>query len=316
MKPRAGAFAILERRLLSRVAQLAPIPVPRALGLSGGRDSVVLAEAMRRVGVTFEAWHFNHGWRGEASDADADWVRAWCRERGIPCRTGRARGVVRKTEGEARRVRWAFFDRRARAGAVEELWLAHHADDRAETLLLQLMRGAGPGGLSGPRLRRQRGGWVVLRPLVGFRRAELARLARGWKLTWREDASNEDLAYRRNALRARGLPALSRWSGRDVVPLLARTAEILEDEEDYWAQILPSLWPERLGTRDLARRPVAWQRRVLRAWLTARGILDADFEQIESVRRMLTSPAPARVNLSRGRSCRRRAQHFFIEPSV
>lgn len=305
----------LEARLLRALADTAArlTSGPFALGLSGGRDSILLAEALHRIGQPFTAWHFNHRWRGADSDADAVWVRTWCRQHAIPCRIGRAPAHLPATEGAARAARWAFFQRMAARHHTTTLWLAHHADDRAETLLLQLTRGASPGALSGPRLNRQHGTLQVVRPLISFRRSELTRLARHWRLSWLDDPSNADPRHRRNALRLRLLPALSRWAGRDIVPLLARTAEIIEAEEDYWATLLPTAWPATLSVRDLRARHPAWQRRALKAWLLSRGVTDADFTQIEAIRGLLLSDRPARVNLSRGRHCRRRAGRLWVE---
>jgi tRNA(Ile)-lysidine synthase len=153
----------------------------------------------------------------------------------------------------------------------------------------------------------------VLRPLTTFRRAEITRLARHWRLEWLDDPTNLDPRHRRNALRLRGLPYLSRWAGRDVVPILARTADILETEEEYWQSILPATWPAELPLRTLRSQHPAWQRRALMAWLASRGVTDPTFEQIEAIRAMLHQPSPARINLSRSRFCRRRAGCFFIE---
>lgn len=305
----------LEARLLDTVRAAAHEPgaLPAALGLSGGRDSLLLAEALHRLGVAFEAWHFNHRWRGAASRSDAAWVRRWCRTRAIPYVGGSAPAALPANEGAARAARWAFFQRSAARRGIACLWLAHHADDRAETLLLQLTRGAGPGGLAGPRGARFIGPLRVLRPLTTFRRAEITRLARHWRLEWLDDPTNLDPRHRRNALRLRGLPYLSRWAGRDVVPILARTADILETEEEYWQSILPVTWPAELPLRTLRSQHPAWQRRALMAWLASRGVTDPTFEQIEAIRAMLYQPSPARINLSRNRFCRRRAGCFFIE---
>lgn len=308
---------MLEERLIARIASCAEaqggLEAPCALALSGGRDSVVLGEAMRRAGLRFEAWHFNHRWRGVQSEADAAWVADWCRERGIPMRTGRARAGTARTEAAARAARQAFFQRQSVRRGIGWVWLAHHADDAAETVLLQLMRGAGVQGLAGMRESRRQGDLCYVRPLLAFRRRELAIVARRWRLAWREDPTNADASHRRNLLRLRGLPALSRWAGRDVVPLLVRTADILAAEEAYWEEILPDARCAALPLKPLRGQPIAWQRRVIRRWLEGRGVEGVGFEVVESVRRMLDAPSPARINLGRGAFCRRRAGVFFIE---
>jgi tRNA(Ile)-lysidine synthase len=313
MKKKSSRALALEKQLGRFFFREAQRDVPRALGFSGGRDSVVLAEAMHRHGISFEAWHFNHGWRGAESGVDALWAREWCSERGIPFRLGKARPGGPQTEGKARGLRWDFFQRQAKARGIGELWLAHHADDRAETLLLQLLRGAGPEGLSGTRAERPLYGLQVRRPLVVFERADLAVLARHWKLEWREDPSNADVRHRRNAVRHRLLPYLDHMAGRSVAPLLARTAEIFEEENAYWDALLSGRRDSRLEVRELRAHPVAWQRRVIRKWLLASRMRDVGFDEIEAIRGLLYSVRPARVNLSKDWHCRRTRGQLWLE---
>ncbi|MDX6765745.1 MAG: tRNA lysidine(34) synthetase TilS [Candidatus Methylacidiphilales bacterium] len=309
----ATALVRLERQVLSAVSSLGARRVSRALGLSGGMDSVLLAEALRRSGVGFQAWHFNHNWRGAESEADAGWVRAWCRERSVPLVPGKARAGSRRTEADARRLRWDFFRKQAARHSVGEIWLAHHADDRAETLLLQLLRGAGPAGLAGPGPVRSLFGLEVCRPLTAFTRDDLAALARHWKLSWREDSSNVDTRHRRNAVRLRLLPYLDRLTGRRVAPLLARTAEIIESENQYWDELLSGATGDRLSVAELRGQPTAWQRRRIRAWLLKLEVSDVGFEEIESVRGLLTTDKPAKVNLKTGLFARRTAGWIWLQ---
>jgi len=313
MKKDAAKVLLLEKHLARLVGKAGQSGEVIGLGLSGGMDSVVLAEALRRSGIPFEAWHFNHGWRGKESESDAHWVRDWCRERAIRFRLGKARPGGAQTEARGRKLRWDFFRRQAELRGVGELWLAHHADDRAETFLLQLLRGAGPAGLSGVRSERRIFGIRVKRPLVVFRRAELAELARHWKLDWKEDASNLDLKHRRNAVRHRLLPYLDRIAGRSVAPLLARTAEILEDENDHWDAVLGGEPGDRLPVAGLRKRSVAWQRRAVQKWLAHHRIPGVGFDEIEAVRGLLHAARPARVNLCGGWHGRRTRGEIWLE---
>ncbi|MBM4456086.1 MAG: tRNA lysidine(34) synthetase TilS, partial [Verrucomicrobia bacterium] len=139
-----------------------------AAGLSGGADSVVLAEALHRLGAKPIVLHFNHRWRGKSAEADARWVQAWARARKLKTGLGRAGKAGRTGEGEAREARWKFFEKAVKAVKARELWLAHQADDQAETVLMQLLRGAGPEGLAGMGESSDRGKWRVVRPLLGF----------------------------------------------------------------------------------------------------------------------------------------------------
>ncbi|MDR1146692.1 MAG: tRNA lysidine(34) synthetase TilS [Verrucomicrobiales bacterium] len=305
-------IADLERRALAAVARACPPTVPAAVAVSGGVDSLTLAEALRRLGRAPLCLHVNHGWRGRASDGDEQFVRAWCRARGLALTVKRLPARTPRTEAAARAARLTFFRQALRRRKLRSLLLAHHADDLVETFFLQLLRGAGPAGLAALTVRRELDGVEMVRPLLAFTKRELERLARHWRLTWREDATNGSEDYLRNRVRRRLLPYLRKLSGRDPLPVVRRAAQILADENVHWQRELPSVWPAALTVRLCAGHSVAWQRRALRAWLASRGVTDADFAQIEAVRGLLTDPKPSRVNLSRDRHCQRRAGRLFI----
>jgi len=283
------------------------------LALSGGLDSMVLAEGLHRLGLAFVVLHVDHGWREMESAADAAWVKAWCRERKIPFFGKKLRAGSARTEAAGREARRSFYEHVAERNGLGEIWLAHHADDLVETFLLQLLRGAGPEGLASMPERRKMGKVEWVRPLLTFRKAELKSLARNWKLSWREDASNRSEDYLRNRIRHRLLPTLQKMTGRDPSPVLARCARILSDENVYWEELLPEVWPENLACAGLKKASVALQRRAIRSWLLSRKVKDLSFEDIEAVRGLLLRDKPAKVNLSKGKYCRRRSGVLFIE---
>ena len=182
-------------------------------GVSGGLDSMVLVEALHRVGVEVHVAHVNYHLRGEASDADQALVERWCTERGIPCDvldaqvTSTAHGV----QAEARKIRYAHFARlRAEAsdrkGRPAYIVTAHHGDDQAETVLLHLMRSADPLALAAmPAVEAERG---LLRPFLTLSRGDLAEACSAWNVAYREDASNAKPDYLRNRIRHEVLPLL------------------------------------------------------------------------------------------------------------
>lgn len=187
-------------------------PPRLTVGLSGGVDSMLLldlgAGLAREFGIELSALHVHHGLSPNA-DAWAAFCAAECAARGVPfalARVAVARGGGTSVEAEARAARHRAF-----AGlAVDAVALAHHADDQAETLLLQLLRGAGPPGLAAmPAERKPAAGPVLVRPFLALPRSLLdaAALARG--LSWVEDESNADLRLRRNYLRAEVAPRLA-----------------------------------------------------------------------------------------------------------
>jgi tRNA(Ile)-lysidine synthase len=192
-----------------------PTGVPLAIGFSGGRDSAVLLDALATLapvrGHTLAAIHIHHGLSVNA-DAWAQHCFDHCRALGVPC-------VVRRVavhhesgaslEAEARRARYATLAATAADLGATTVALAHHRDDQAETLLLQLLRGAGPHGLAAmPEARKGASGVVWWRPLLGVARADIDACAQIRALNWIDDESNADHRHARNAMRHAVLPAL------------------------------------------------------------------------------------------------------------
>ncbi len=188
-------------------------PLRVAVALSGGRDSMVLLDALAQCAaddatLALEAVHVHHGISPNA-DAWADFCSAQCAQRGVPLTVHRvelARGSGASLEATARKARLAAL---AQTDA-DVIALAHHADDQAETVLLQLLRGAGPKGLAAmPALRRAARGPALARPFLGLPRSELAARAAARGLAWIDDESNADTDVRRNFLRHEIAPRLA-----------------------------------------------------------------------------------------------------------
>jgi tRNA(Ile)-lysidine synthase len=215
------------------------------VALSGGLDSVVLLHLLRFASasakVRVHAAHFDHGMRPSSVD-DAHWVAGLCRAWGVELHAARAH-VVPASEAEAREARYAYLERvRAEAGA-RCVVTAHHADDQAETVLFRVLRGTGQGGLAGIPARREPALW---RPLLDFWREELRAYAERARLSWREDPTNADLGYARNALRLRILPDVERLVASGARKSLVRLARIAGEDEAGWESVLPILM-EPLG---------------------------------------------------------------------
>jgi tRNA(Ile)-lysidine synthase len=190
------------------------------VALSGGLDSTVLLEALCRVrdrlpADRLRAIHVHHGLHPDADD----WARhceALCVRLDVPLLVVRvdARPAPGESpEAKAREVRYAALAAALVPG--EALLTAHHADDQLETVLIQLLRGAGVPGLAAMPAAAPFGPGLHLRPLLGFTRAELAAWAAGEGLSgWIEDPANDELRYARNHLRSEVLPSLrAHWPG-------------------------------------------------------------------------------------------------------
>lgn len=223
---------LLERVAPAAAALLPPPPAPLLLAVSGGCDSVVLVEVM----ATLAAWpltiyHLDHGLRPAATD-DAAFVRALAAARHLPCIVERvdvpalAASARRGIEDMARRERY----RRLRACAQHlhcaAILTAHHEDDQAETVLLQLLRGAAADQQRGMRASRSLEGMPLVRPFLAIARAELRAFASERGLAWREDDSNRDERFRRNHLRHQVLPALEAAVPGVRAALLERTRSV------------------------------------------------------------------------------------------
>lgn len=251
-----------------------------AVGFSGGSDSVALLLLVwahwpeRRERLM--ALHFDHRLRGAASAADARFCASVCRGLDIPLRTGRWTGRRPKegiSEADAREARHAFFADELRRARSDTLWLGHQQDDVAETLLMRLARGSGPGGLSAPRPVQAFRGRVLLRPLLGLKRRALVEALEASGATWREDASNQRADYFRNRVRQKVLPAWVEAAGRDAVAGAALSRDRLEEDDAALECWLDELAPiDRDGVLWLDRlegRPAALWRRALHRWLLA-----------------------------------------------
>lgn len=182
------------------------------VGLSGGRDSMALLDALATAapvrGIALHAAHVHHGLSPNAGQW-AEFCAADCARRAIPLTVHRVHvddtGVL-GIEAAARAARYRVFA----SLAADFIAIAHHAGDQSETLLLQLLRGSGPHGLAAmPLIRPSPSGAALLRPLIGLSDATIGAYAKARGLVWIEDESNDDRALRRNFLRHEIAPRLA-----------------------------------------------------------------------------------------------------------
>ena len=220
--------------------------------VSGGADSLALLVLATAAGCRVTAVHVDHGLR-PGSAAEADVVRAAAAGLGAGFRAERVHvGAGPNLEARARAARYAALP--------ADVLTGHTADDQAETVLLNLLRGAGLDGLAG----MTAGG---RHPILSLRRRETAALCRAEGLTPVADPSNEDPSHRRNRVRHELLPLLDAIAERDVVAVLARQAGLLREEADLLDALAAALDPT--DAVALAAAPVPLARRALRRWLAA-----------------------------------------------
>ena len=159
--------------------------------------------------------------------------------------------------------------------------VGHTTDDQAETVLLNVLRGAATTGLAG--MPRRNG--TVVRPLLDLRRADTHAICAALGLDVVTDPMNDDRAFRRVAIRHDVLPVLARLADRDLVPVLARQADILRSESEFLDELAANAWPTEQGPRAsaLASLPVALARRAVRQWLGAPPPSAAEVERVLAV---------------------------------
>ena len=297
------------------------------IGVSGGRDSVALLHWLVECGYNkLIVCHLNHRLRGRSSRADAIFVQKLAAKYDVDLALGaidvRALAVRTKQsiETAARDARYKFFAQVAKRRRCRTIFLGHHADDLVETFLINLFRGAGPGGLSAMRgvsIRKiDKVKLQIVRPLLGVWREQIDDYVRKHRLKFREDASNKNLAPLRNRIRHRIIPEIEKQLGRNVRGTIWRAATIAAEEEKFFEALLPDKLSKltALAVKPLRAMPIAVQRRMLHEWLRARDVPGLSFDLVERVRALLDlSNRAAKTNLPQDRHVRRRAGQIFIE---
>src|SRR6266487_1522023 len=295
------------------------------IGVSGGRDSVALLHSLGDLSFkNLVVCHLNHQLRGRSSNTDARFVEKLAAKYDVDLEIGSAdvRAIARKQkmsiETAAREARYKFFAKIAKQRRCHTIFLAHHADDLVETFLINLFRGAGLTGLAAMReistRRIHNVDLTIVRPFLGVWRDEIDRYVRKYRLRFREDVSNKNLAPLRNRLRRRIIPYLEKTLGRKIRTSIWRAATIAAEEE-AWIEATAARSAARnkhLAVKKLRGLPTALQRRAIMTWLREQSIADIGFKVIERVRSLL-DPKIAKINLPKDRHVRRRGGRIFVE---
>lgn len=283
--------------VLNQSRRIAPAATLK-VAFSGGLDSTVLLHALARLraaaGWSLEAIHVHHGLHPQAG-AWAEHCQKFCDLLSVPLNLERVHiGDITDSglEATARQARYAALARQI--DATDVLLTAHHQNDQAETLLLQLLRGAGVAGLAAMPAEAPLGaGWHV-RPLLPFRRDSLHAYAQAEKLHWIEDSSNLDTRLGRNFLRHRVVPLIeSRWPSATTA--LSRAAGHAAEASDLITAMAASDLTRcrrtdgSLALSPLTRLPAAQQRNVLRQWVRTRGLPPPSAHAIESLLEIIRS---------------------------
>lgn len=292
------------------------------LGLSGGADSLCLAILLKDLNknemFNIACVHVNHGLR-ESADRDEKHVRQFCDQFGLPLKIKKiyveAGGSL---EAKAREARYQAFYEVKEEIQADVLVLAHHMDDQAETVLMRMMHGAGPTGLAAMR-EFSNGIW---RPLLQIKKQELMDFLTHYSVCWREDESNTDTRFFRNAIRQKLIPVLEEMAPASIRNI-ARTSVIFGDEEDYWQQYAKQWLFERaalqpsntfLNLFDFSNLHITAKRRMMRYFCSVQHI-NLDMIQLDRLIKLAEGPANKAINLPHSVKALRSTQRLHLIPA-
>ena len=266
---------------------------------SGGPDSMVLLDVLSRLAPLYSlrltACYVHHGIRSAADD-EVDFVRreALKRNCGFAWQYVDVPALARREklseEAVGRRERYRILRTMKRACGASAIAVAHHGDDQAETVLLHLLRGSGLQGLCGMEARRD----DIIRPLLGFTKAELASYAAEEGIPSCHDETNDSTRYHRNRIRLELLPSLRRYDPK-ITGDLNRLADTVRADEAFLRDCTEQVYGDiacpdhgvpALDRRKLLSQPLSLQRRLIRRlWQEATGSLtNLPFHYVETIR--------------------------------
>jgi len=301
--------------------------------VSGGPDSVALFHALdalaAKFGLRLGIAHLNHCIRQEEADRDARFVSAMARRFNVPFHMdtvdvpGYATTHKRSIEEAGRQVRMAFLNGVADKYGYGKIALGHHADDNAELILMYLIRGSGPLGLSG--MLPIRDGRIA-RPLIEQSRADILAFLHESRIDYVEDTSNADPRYLRNRIRHHLIPMLKAAYNPNIVESLNRLSHILRSEDQWGAAVARTALEQILLKKEKGRltlsvetflhHPVGLKRRIIR---TAIEIVKGNlrrirFSHIEAIRHLAASgPPDGRLDLPGRIRVSRQKDRLYID---
>lgn len=207
------------------------------IAVSGGPDSMALLHILHEFGYNIIVAHVNHGLRENATN-DEKFVKDFCDMRKIPCFIKRVRlkevASHMSTEELGRKVRYEFFHEIAEKEKCTKIATAHNANDNAETVIMNMIRGSGMLGLTGIGVKREN----IIRPLIEVTRKEIEAYCEKEELSPCHDESNDEKIYTRNKVRLELLPYIEKNINSNVIMNLNRMSEILTGEEEFIEKIV------------------------------------------------------------------------------
>ncbi len=279
------------------------------IALSGGLDSCVLLHSIAALNlpVKLHALHINHQISRNANDWQQHCADL-CSRIDVPFTAVKVnvKNSGRGIEDAAREARYAVFEKHLQNG--DYLLTGHHADDQAETILLRLLRGAGPRGLAAMAKERSLGKGILCRPLLNFTRAELEDYALARQLSWVNDESNTDDHYDRNFVRNQVMPLLrERWpqfsqKWQQTADLCAANEGLIEElaaQDLALADYKPALVGTSIKLDYVESLSVIRRHNLIRAWLRRQGLSTPEQQHLQQIEQQIVGGRPdaeAQVN--------------------
>jgi len=301
------------------------------VGVSGGPDSVCLLHILNRcrkdMALSLHVVHINHGIRKRESKREEKFVSHLAGRMGLPITVksldvpSYARRKKLTVEEAARDMRYSAFEQLAGKLNAKKIALGHTASDQVETVLMHLLRGSGPQGLSGIPPVRKLGSTAVVRPLIEVNREEILNYLKKNKLTFCLDSSNRKTEYFRNKIRLKLLPLLRKNYNENIDGALLRLSEILKEENAYWERVVERVlgkvvsWEAEkilIDFKRFLRYNVIVQRRVL--YRLFGGIVS--LSQIEAIRSLAQKSSQGkRIYLGKRFSVRKEGNFLIFSSS-
>ncbi|BBH23328.1 tRNA(Ile)-lysidine synthase [Paenibacillus baekrokdamisoli] len=307
------------------------------VAISGGPDSTALLHMLHRLApseqIRLVAAHVNHGFRPEESAREAEAVRQLADELGIVYESiildmpAYIEETGMNAQAAAREKRFAFLHEVAQKHGANRVALAHHADDQAETVLMRILRGTSPSGLSGIAMKRKEKNVELIRPLLRRNKADILSYCEHFGISFIEDSSNAKRTYLRNKIRLDVLPYLSTFNPQ-LSQSLVRLADLAAAEDDWIEQETKASFGRhimlvsqgcQMTRKAMLDLHVALQRRLIKLILNYVGMETEtiSFDSVETIRLAAYDSAASTWSLDVGSGIRFVREYdmlYFLRP--
>jgi tRNA(Ile)-lysidine synthase len=299
------------------------------VAVSGGPDSVCLLDILHELAdelkISLIVSHYNHGLRPAEDESETLFVRELAKNLNLPSVTGKAPPSLWKRRASieewARNARYHFLEKVRVKQRAQKIALGHNLDDQAETIIMRLLRGSGPSGLTGIPPCRDR---TIIRPLIEVERREIERYLKARRLNYVTDSSNLKTDFTRNKIRLELMHLLEQHQPK-LAHLLGQTADILREEDAYleriseaWLSREAELEPDnsfQIPISSFLKLPIALRRRVIRQIIgrAKHDLRRISWDHVESIQKLAQAEKPqASIHLPGRLNVRRTYDHLIV----